>query len=110
MADLFGDSAASVERTERTAAKARRREMISFAKLAVSRRLTAAQALRLIDLINQTSRMPCKERSAPVAPPMTAEMKRAAQALLEANLPAHVIEQLTGVTRNRLSRWLGARP
>jgi hypothetical protein len=108
--DLFGNGAAARVAAEQAAAKERRREMRALYKLAGIRPLTSEQVLRGMELINLTSRVAHKERSHPVAPKLTAEMERAARALLEINAPAHVIEQLTGVTRNRLSRWLGARP
>lgn len=111
MKDLFGNGSSSGDdAAEEAAAKERRREMRMLAKLAGIRTLNSEQVLRLLELINLTSRVRHKPRSRPVAPPLTKEMERAARALLEINAPAHVIEQVTGVTRNRLSRWLGARP
>ena len=79
-------------------------------KLAGLRPLTSKEVLHGLALVTLTARVRHKERSDPVARPLTREMERAARALLKANMPAHVIEQITGVTRNRLSRWLGARP
>jgi hypothetical protein len=108
--DLFGNGAAAQLAVEQVVAKERRREMRALYKLAGIRPLSSEQVLRGLELINLTCRVQHKQRSRPVAPKRTAEMERAARALLEINMPAHVIEQLTGVTRNRLSRWLGARP
>lgn len=108
--DLFGNGSATREAAEQQIAAMRRREMRALFKLAGVRTLTSEQVLRGLELTNLTSRVQHKPRSRPVAPKRTAEMERAAREMLARNMPAHIIEQLTGVTRNRLSRWLGARP
>lgn len=109
--DFMDDEPRRSRANREASAKARRAEMRAYVRLAELRgAYTPEQAERMILLIDLTSRITRKQRSAPVAPFPTPAMERAAMAMLAVNMPAHLIEQETGITRNRLSQWLGARP